>query len=63
MISKEQRKAILNAYYGRGSHCYSDTDSVKPPHIVSHDNTLCMYDVYEQLVGFKRGGVWNETRK
>lgn len=59
MISKEQRKIILNAFYGGVTHCscYADTDSVKLPHVVSRDNALCMYDVYKQLAGFKRGGV------
>lgn len=61
MLNNEQRKIILNAYRDGVASCYADTDSVKFPHIVSHDNTLCMYDVYEQLVGFKRGDVWNET--
>ena len=61
MISKEQRKAILNAYFGRATSCYFDTDSVKYTHVVSRDNTPCMYDVYEQLAGFKRKGGYYET--
>lgn len=52
-------KQELNTKYGKlitdvfkSGKTYIDTDSfkIKPVHVVSHDNALCMYDYAKEII-------------